>query len=199
MPTGRDGGQVGAGVGRHIRAILLLPVMVTVVIPAFLIRLTGAPRLGWSLPAPWHLLPTLLGCLVIGAGVTLLVWTIRMLATMGQGTLAPWDPTRKLVVSSVYRSVRNPMVSGVLAILLGEALLLGSLPLLGWFALFLTCNLVYTPLVEERALEKRFGEQYVTYREGVPAWIPRIRPWNPESQGANSPGHSQEDGSEHLD
>ena len=117
----------------------------------------------------------------MGTGIAILVHTIRLLALRGQGTLAPWDPTRKLVVHSVYRHVRNPMISGVLAILLGEALLLGSLAVLGWFTLFLVVNLVYMPLVEERALERRFGTEYTRYRENVPAWIPGLRPWDTDS------------------
>ena len=178
MTTGKDGDGVRVESGKHIRAILLLPVIVTLVIPALLTRLTAPARLGWPLPSPWLLLLSLLGCLLMGTGIAILVHTIRLLALRGQGTLAPWDPTLKLVVHSVYRHVRNPMISGVLAILLAEALLLGSLAVLGWFSLFLIVNLVYMPLVEERALEKRFGTEYARYRQNVPAWIPRLRPWD---------------------
>ena len=97
---------------------------------------------------------------------------------LGEGTLAPWDETRRLVVRGVYRHVRNPMITGVLCLLLGEASLLGSLPLLGWFALFLLANALYIPLAEERGLERRFGEEYLLYKRNVPRWIPRVRPWN---------------------
>ena len=66
--------------------------------------------------------------------------TISLFARVGQGTLAPWDPTQRLVVLGPYRHVRNPMISGVLAILLGEAALLGSPPLLVWFGAFFAVN-----------------------------------------------------------
>ena len=73
--------------------------------------------------------------------------------------------------------MRNPMISGVCAVLLGEAVVLGSLVVGGWFLLFLALNLVYIPLVEEPDLERRFGEEFARYREGVPRWIPRPKPW----------------------
>ena len=114
----------------------------------------------------------------ICAGLVLLVKTISLFATIGRGTLAPWDPTHKLVIRGVYRYVRNPMISGVLCILLGEATIFGSLPLFYWFVFFLLGNLIYMPLVEERDLERRFGADYTFYRQNVPRWIPRSRPWD---------------------
>ena len=62
-------------------------------------------------------------------GILLMVAAIRLFVTIGKGTLAPWNPTQKLVVHGVYRHVRNPMISGVMFILLGEFLLAASLPL----------------------------------------------------------------------
>lgn len=104
---------------------------------------------------------------------------MALLATVGRGTLAPWDPTSRLVVRGPYRHVRNPMISGVLLVLLGEAAFLGSLPVLAWFAAVLAVNAVYFPLVEEPGLSRRFGEDYERYRANVPRWVPRLRPWEP--------------------
>ena len=80
-------------------------------------------------------------------GLTLMVWTNRLFATVGHGTLAPWEPPQKLVVRGVYRHVRNPMITGALCILLGEAIFFGSWWLLGWFGFALILNLIYIPLV----------------------------------------------------
>jgi protein-S-isoprenylcysteine O-methyltransferase Ste14 len=80
-------------------------------------------------------------------------------------------------VRGPYRYVRNPMISGVLFVLLGEAALAGSLPLLLWFGLVFAINAVYLPLVEEPGLSRRFGDDYATYKANVPRWVPRIRPW----------------------
>jgi protein-S-isoprenylcysteine O-methyltransferase Ste14 len=73
--------------------------------------------------------------------------------------------------------MRNPMISGVLTVLLGESALFVSLPLLLWFAMVLAVNAVYFPLVEEPGLRRRFGAEYEAYRASVPRWIPRLRPW----------------------
>jgi protein-S-isoprenylcysteine O-methyltransferase Ste14 len=168
---------------KHLRAILLLPFMVAVVIPGVVLWLTGPDTLGlWqSAPATRVGLPAL-GLLVIGLGLTLMVATIRLFVTVGEGTLAPWDPPQRLVVRGVYRHVRNPMISGVFFVLLGEATLAASLPLFVWFVLFVIANAVYIPLVEEPGLVKRFGDEYQSYKENVPRWIPRLTPWPGERQ-----------------
>jgi protein-S-isoprenylcysteine O-methyltransferase Ste14 len=106
-----------------------------------------------------------------------MTWTIRRFARDGEGTLAPWDPTQRLVVEGVYRHVRNPMITGVVTNLVGEALLFGSSALAVWALLFALANAIYIPLAEEPGLERRFGADYRRYKAGVPRWIPRVRPW----------------------
>ena len=153
--------------------------MVTVVVPASIIRTSTTLNAGWDLPSPLGLLPTLLGSVLVGLGVLLVYKTVSLFATVGDGTLAPWDPPRRLVVRGPYRYMRNPMISGVLSILLGEAILLGSVPLLVWFVIDLALNALTIPLVEEPILDGRFGSEYVTYKRNVPRWIPRPNPWTP--------------------
>ncbi len=75
--------------------------------------------------------------------------------------------------------MRNPMISGVLFILLGEAALFGSLALLVWFLVFFAFQAIYMPLVEERGLARRFGKANLVYKRNVPRWIPRLTPWVP--------------------
>lgn len=164
---------------RHIRAILVLPAMNLIALPALLVALTDSFDPGWGLPAPLGALPIVLGGGSIVCGLALMSRTISLFATIGHGTLAPWDPTQKLVIRGPYRHVRNPMISGVLMVLLGEAALLGSPPVFAWFAIFGAINVIYTPLVEERSLARRFGDDYLRYRRNVPRWIPRLRPWEP--------------------
>ena len=94
---------------------------------------------------------------------------------MGKGTLAPWDPTKELVAAGPYRYVRNPMISAVASMLLGEALFHLSLVFAIWLCVFVTINHVYFLLLEEPGLEKRFGDSYRAYKQNVPRWIPRIR------------------------
>jgi protein-S-isoprenylcysteine O-methyltransferase Ste14 len=83
-------------------------------------------------------------------------------------------------VCGPYRHVRNPMISGVLAILLGEAAVAVSNWLLLWFAIFLTFQMIAIRFWEEPHLVQRYGGDYLTYRHNVPRWIPRISAWNPE-------------------
>ncbi len=118
--------------GKQLRVILLLPGMVTVVIPATILYLTG---LRWR-SFPWNLVLPVIGSIFILLGLILMILTSRLFATVGRGTLAPWNPPQKFVVHGVYRHVRNPMIIGVFCILLGEAIFFGSLWLLGWFVLF---------------------------------------------------------------
>ena len=101
---------------QHIRAIMVLPFSVTILIPSILCFFVTAPKTDWK---RWPLLIAIpLG--MIGLG--LLVWTIMLLGRHGTAARAPWDPTQKLVVCGPYAYVRNPMISGVLMILLGGGL-----------------------------------------------------------------------------
>jgi protein-S-isoprenylcysteine O-methyltransferase Ste14 len=148
---------------RHLAAIALLPGTVTVVVPVLLLSDTDL--------APWP--PAVLGAALMAASLGLIAWTVALFAGVGRGTLAPWDPTSRLVVRGPYRHVRNPMISGVLAVLLGEAALFGSLALLAWFACVFAVNAVYFVLVEEPGLRRRFGAEYEAYAARVPRWLPR--------------------------
>lgn len=161
---------------RHLLSILILPFTVTVIVPLWLLRndvtRDVAPQDPW---VRLLILTASAGALLIG--LTLFISTLMHFARTGRGTLAPWDPPRVLVVQGVYRYVRNPMISGVLFILLAEALLTGSRRILIWFVVFLTMNLVYIPLLEEPGLAARFGERYRVYKKNVPRWLPRVKPW----------------------
>ncbi len=161
---------------RKLRA-LLLPITVAGLVPLWLLLANRGPR-AWLLNWPWSGLTLALGLMLALGGLMLLIGTISAFARIGSGTLAPWDPPRKLVVEGIYRRVRNPMISGVFAILLGEVLLFGSSALLWWFLFVVFVNLIYIPLLEEKGLEKRFGEAYRIYKKHVPRWIPRLRPWD---------------------
>lgn len=155
---------------RHIRAIALLPLMNTVVIPSLLLAVSP-PRLP-DAPTAVAIFTTLAGLALLGAGGALVAHSIRLFVALGRGTLAPWDPTRALVTAGVYRYMRNPMKAGLFVVLAGEALLFRSLALTGWLACFATANVVYIRVSEEPGLRKRFGAHYREYCERVPRWWP---------------------------
>lgn len=171
---------------RHALAVLLLPGVVAVLIPVLIVSRTGS-TVGWGLPATFAVLAAVLGSALVAIGSVLVVWTIALFVRVGRGTLAPWDPTSRLVVQGPYAHVRNPMISGVLFLLLGEAVLLGSVPLFVWFALVGVVNAIYMPIVEEPGLVRRYGEEYERYRAHVPRWLPRAHPWRPTDCGDQPP------------
>lgn len=151
--------------------------MVAIVLPAVILIAGDGPDVGWGLRGLATALPVLLGAALIVAGFTLWLWTVRLFARIGKGTLAPWDPTHHLVVQGPFAHVRNPMISAVLAVLLGEAALFGSFGILIFAAAFLIANYAFFLLHEEPGLERRFGDEYREYRRAVPRWIPRRTPW----------------------
>lgn len=163
---------------------MLLPGTVTVLVPAVILVVSGSD-VGWGLDGVVAAVPVLLGLCSILAGFALWFWTVRLFARIGKGTLAPWDPTRRLVVEGPYRHVRNPMITAVLAVLVGEAASFGSLPLLIWAGGFLAVNHVFFLLAEEPGLERRFGDEYRAFKENVPRWLPRRDPWAPARPARN--------------
>ncbi|HEV8364664.1 MAG TPA: isoprenylcysteine carboxylmethyltransferase family protein [Gemmatimonadaceae bacterium] len=170
---------------RHLLSVAALPFMVTIVIPVWLAR-RNAVTVGVAGSVPPMLLQVV-GVGVLGIGLALFASSLRRFATEGEGTLAPWDPPRRLVVRGPYRYVRNPMISGVLLILFAEAMLLLSRAHLMWALTFLAMNALWIPLFEEPQLAGRFGEDYEEYRRNVPRLVPRLRPWEarPHALGQN--------------
>jgi protein-S-isoprenylcysteine O-methyltransferase Ste14 len=163
---------------RHLLSILLLPFMVVVVVPAWL-RASISP-VGWGGTPVVDGLSRAAGVVAFAIGFALFAWCVSLFARVGQGTLAPWDPTQRLVAVGPYRHVRNPMISGVLLMLIGQALLWRSGVLAVWAGAFLLINHTYFLLSEEPGMQRRFGESYRVYRSHVPRWIPRLTPWRGE-------------------
>jgi len=168
---------------RHLASVVALPFVVTVAVPVWLARRDHSmPGVGST---PLSILAQVAGLLLIVIGLLLFLSSFRRFAAEGEGTLAPWDPPQRLVVSGPYRYVRHPMISGVVFVVFGEALVLQSQPQLRWALLFLAINLVYIPLLEEPLLERRFGPEYAAYRRHVPLLLPRLNPWNRDDRGVN--------------
>jgi len=154
---------------------LVLPIVILVIIPLFFILSFDNHLLTFNSVLSSIML--ILGILLILLGLFFLIYTNKSFLKIGKGTLAPWDPPKKLVVDGAYRYVRNPMISGVLMIVLGEALIFASIELLLLFILFFAVNHVYFVYSEEPGLIKRFGDDYIEYKKNVPRWIPRLKPW----------------------
>lgn len=171
----------------QLKSILALPFMAMVVIPIVLhfgLRKYVSPSLiHWPLGLNYCV-----GMVFLILGLTLFIQSLIVFIQIGQGTLAPWNPTKKLVVKGLYRYTRNPMILGVACLLLAEALLVPSPIILIWLACFMSINHIYFILKEEPDLIQRFGEEYTEYKAQVPRWVPRIKAWRPEE--ASSKGKS---------
>ena len=162
---------------RQIAAILALPFTAAIAIPVWIARRTPV-RFTRPDDLPGMAL-CLSGAVLLVCGVTLFAWSLFYFWSRGHGTLAPWDPPRLFVVEGPYRHVRNPMITGVLFVLVAEAAILRSAALAEWAALFALINMVYIPLFEEPSLVARFGEPYKQYTREVRRFVPRLTPWNP--------------------
>jgi len=146
------------------------------VIPGLLIWFSQKGEILEKYSSSIDLIRSFPGGLLIGSGVSLCWASVSLFSENGGGgTPAPYDPPKKLVACGVYTRVRNPMMIGVVFVLLGEALLCGSLPILVWCLIFLQSCLVLIPFWEEPDLECRFGENYLEYKRQVPRWIPKLK------------------------
>jgi protein-S-isoprenylcysteine O-methyltransferase Ste14 len=163
---------------RQLTSVIALPITVTIAIPIWLACRNDVTFV-WPANGP-SLTLVVVGVLVGVVGLVLFAACVFYFWTRGRGTLAPWDPPRHFVADGPYRFVRNPMISGVIFILVGEACIVRSRPLAEWAALFVVINLIYIPLIEEPMLVARFGETYMRYRQAVPRMLPRLRPWSPD-------------------
>jgi len=127
------------------------------------------PALGGPLP-PWT---TSAGLWLLAAGAILAGWCIGVFIARGRGTPALFDPPRRFVAAGPYRFVRNPMYVGGALLLLGFGLAQRSPAIVlfvpAWCLLFHLLVVLY----EERALHRKFGDEYDNYRRRTPRWIPR--------------------------
>jgi protein-S-isoprenylcysteine O-methyltransferase Ste14 len=157
---------------RQVVSILVLPFAVTVVVPLWIARRSSivltAPR-GFFSIGMWAT-----GLVLAIAGLSLFCWSLYLFWIEGRGTLAPWDPPRRFVVSGPYRFVRNPMITGVALLLVAEACILRSTAHAEWAGLFALVNAIYIPLVEEPMLHARFGDPYAEYTRRVRRFLPRL-------------------------
>jgi protein-S-isoprenylcysteine O-methyltransferase Ste14 len=158
---------------RSVCFVFLLPGTVAGYVPFRILRaqnLLRRPSLTVSVAAAGALT-------LVGAAVLLrCVWDFFVAG----GTLAPVDPPKQLVVRGLYRLTRNPMYNGVLLLLLGEAWLFRSIPLVEYASAFFVGAHLFVVLYEEPTLASRFGESYAAYRKRVPRWGFTRHPYSEE-------------------
>ena len=108
-------------------------------------------------------------------GTTVLIWCFWDFLVKGKGTPAPIDPPKELVVSGLYKYVRNPMYVGILLVILGHFLWFGFWNLLIYAAVVFAAFSAFVIFYEEPTLKRNFGAAYEDYLKRVPRWIPRFR------------------------
>ena len=125
-----------------------------------------------TLPAPIGLS---LSVLLLLIGAALCLWTIYNFVK-AKGSPVPINPPKRLVTTGLYSRIRNPMVLGWIVMMFGVGVLLDSISLIIIFTpLFLLLNILYLKTIEEKEMEKKFGQEYLKYKESVPMFVPRVR------------------------
>ncbi len=151
---------------RNVAMIILFPGTVTVYFPYRLLAPVTVLGLdSWSLSQ-------YIAALLLIIGIAILLKSIWSFASIGRGTLAPFDETRKLIVVGLYRYVRNPMYVGVMMILLAESWFFWSSQLLIYTGIcFVVANILVIGY-EENRLKYKYGDDFRRYCEHVGRWIP---------------------------
>jgi protein-S-isoprenylcysteine O-methyltransferase Ste14 len=151
--------------------LVLAPGTVAVLVPYWISRWRFDGGLMAWLPLK------VLGGLFIVIGAAGLLDSFARFALKGLGTPAPVFPTQHLVVSGLYRYVRNPMYVAVVSLIVGQSLLFGNIHLLEYGAIVWLVTHVFVLSYEEPTLRRAFGAEYDAFRVNVPRWIPRLTPW----------------------
>jgi protein-S-isoprenylcysteine O-methyltransferase Ste14 len=138
----------------------------------FIILLILSVLLNFVFPAPVFLSPpsTYSGFLIIGFGLVLALWS-RSLFLKNATTLQPSEEPTSLVTSGPFRLSRNPIYLGMASILLGVAVLIGTLVSLAFPVIFIALIEFFIIPGEERNLENLFGEPYREYKKSVRRWV----------------------------
>jgi protein-S-isoprenylcysteine O-methyltransferase Ste14 len=148
-----------------------------VIAPGFVAGLAPWWISRWRVEPPFFGIPIfrLMGGMLLILGTVGLLDSFARFAWQGVGTPAPVFPTRRLVVSGLYRYVRNPMYLAVIATVLGQGLMLGNVRLLAYGGLVWLLFHLFVLVYEEPTLRANFGSEYQSYCARIPRWIPRSR------------------------
>jgi protein-S-isoprenylcysteine O-methyltransferase Ste14 len=173
LATGREGGTVPKTIAILGSALFfaVAPSTVAGLVPWWITR--------WEFRPPFFDLQATraVGILLIVAGLPGLVDSFARFAVQGLGTPAPIAPTQNLVVTGLYRYVRNPIYIAVVAVILGQAILFGDWRLMIYGGLMWLAFHAFVLAYEEPVLAQSFGAEYEDFRANVPRWIPRLSPW----------------------
>jgi protein-S-isoprenylcysteine O-methyltransferase Ste14 len=139
----------------------------------------------WRIEAPFFGMPLVrwVGVILVALGAIGLLDSFVRFALQGLGTPAPVFPTRHLVVTGLYRYVRNPMYVAVASGILGQGLVFGNVRLIEYGGIVWLLFHVFVLAYEEPTLRASFGSEYQSFCAEVPRWIPRFTPWDGHLKG----------------
>jgi protein-S-isoprenylcysteine O-methyltransferase Ste14 len=168
---------------RRVLAIVGCAVFL-VIAPGFVAGLAPWWISRWRVEAPFFGIPLFrfVGGMLVALGVTGLLDSFVRFALQGLGTPAPVFPTRHLVVTGLYRYVRNPMYVAVAITILGQGLILGNVTLLEYGGVVWLLFHLFVLAYEEPTLRASFESEYKSFCAEVPRWIPRFTPWRSDSE-----------------
>jgi protein-S-isoprenylcysteine O-methyltransferase Ste14 len=158
--------KAGAAIG-SLAFLVIAPGFVAGLVPWWISR--------WEMEAAIVLPVRLAGIVLIALGIAGLLDSFARFALQGVGTPAPVAPTEHLVISGLYRNVRNPMYCAVAATILGQGLLFGNWKVLVYGAMVWQLCHLFVVIYEEPVLRRKYGSEYDKFCREVPRWIPRIR------------------------
>jgi protein-S-isoprenylcysteine O-methyltransferase Ste14 len=170
--------KMNGAVTRRVSAVLGSALFL-VLVPGTVAGLVPRWISGWNVQAPLLGLYPLrfVGGLLVAVGVAILLDSFVRFAFQGIGTPAPVFPTRHLVVTGLYRYVRNPIYIAVVSVIVGQGLIFGNVSVLEYAAFIWLAFYLFVWAYEEPTLRKNFGAEYERFCAGVPRWIPRLSPW----------------------
>jgi protein-S-isoprenylcysteine O-methyltransferase Ste14 len=118
------------------------------------------------IPPPWNLL----GIIPLALGVTINLIADRAFHRVDT-TVKPFEESSVLITNSAFRISRNPMYLGFVLILIGIAVLVGSLtPYVVILAFAILIDRMYVT-VEERMLAEKFGPEWEEYKRSARRWL----------------------------
>jgi protein-S-isoprenylcysteine O-methyltransferase Ste14 len=161
---------------KRLAAMPFLGIIFLGILPAGLVYLSRLLDNMFDLPSlAFGVINVILGCVLIGVGILLGLWSNYVQFTVGRGTPVPVMATQQLLTQKPYSYCRNPMALGAILLYLGVAILIGSISAVGLVVLFAVILLFYIKFLEEKEMELRFGDAYREYRKQTPFIIPRFR------------------------
>ena len=128
--------------------------------------------LNWIYPMPFvpDALRWIVGGFLILMGIAIILYCARLFKKKGTN-IEPWKKTSRIITSGVYRSSRNPIYLSFVIIGIGIAFAVNSIWILAVMIPLIFIISQFVIAKEERYLETKFGEEYLSYKNKVRRWL----------------------------